>query len=328
MAIGAKMSFLKQLEKKLSDTVTVDGMARLLSAVADVAEGFDMQEITAEQEQDDLIECFLNAMTVQGRSPKTVEAYRGSLQRLMRDIRVTTRRVTVYHLRAYISALKEKGLKDSTLEGYRQRFSSFFGWLHREGLIEKNPVINLGTIKVPKVHKQVFSDVDMEKMRQACRNIRDKAIISFLASTGCRVGELVGLDKDMIDLQNLECVVHGKGNKERTVYLDNVTAMFIRNYLATREDDDPALFVNRFGRRFATDGIREMLTRLETVADVQHIHPHKFRRTLATNLHKRGMPIQTIAAILGHESIETSMKYIMLDNNDVKMRYRQCYAVG
>ena len=326
MAIGAKVNFLKMLEKKLANTLTVDGMSKLLAAVSDVSEHFEMQEITQEQEHDDMIECFLNAMTVQGRSPLTIAGYRGTLKRLMDGIKVTTRNVTVYHLRNYIAALKERGLKDTTLEGYRQVFSSFFGWLFREGLIEKNPLVNLGAIKTPKVQKMVFSEVDMEKMRQSCKTIRDKAIICFLASSGCRVGELVKVKKEDVDLEKLECIVHGKGNKERVVYLDNVTAMFIKEYLNTREDEDEALFVNRYGRKFREDGIREMLLRVEVIAKIQHIHPHKLRRTLATKLHKRGMPIQTIAAILGHDHIETTMKYIVMDREDVKLKYKQYYA--
>ena len=327
MAISAKVGFLKALEKRLATTTTVDMMNRLLSAVADVSEGYDMREITAEEEQDDLIECFLEAMSVQGRSYKTIRAYKGAIKRLMNEIKVTVRRVTVYHLRSYIAKMKERGLKESTMENQRQVFSSFFGWLFREGLIEKNPVVNLGSIKVPKIQKAIFSDVDMEIMRQSCQNIRDKAAICFLASTGCRVGELVGINIESVDLDALECVVTGKGNKQRTVYLDNVTAMFLRNYLETRDDDNQALFVNRYKKRFNTNGIREMLLRVEKAAGIQHIHPHKFRRTLATNMAKRGMPIQVIAQILGHEKIETTMKYIVLNNEDVKLKYKQYYAV-
>ena len=327
MAIGAKVSFMKQLEKALSAMITVSDMNKLMTAVADVSENFDMQEISVEEEHDDLIECFLQAIAVQGRSQKTIATYKGVIKRLMQEIRVTVRRVTVYHLRSYLAKLKEKGLKESTMEGYRQVFSSFFGWLFREGLIEKNPVVNLGSIKVPKVQKLIFSDIDMELMRQSCENVRDKAIICFLASTGCRVGELVGVNINAVDLKALECVVTGKGNKQRTVYLDNVTAMFLRNYLSTRKDDNEALFINRSGRRFKEDGIREMLLRIEKASGVHHVHPHKFRRTLATTMAKRGMPIQVIAQILGHEKIETTMKYISMNKDDVKLKYQQYYAV-
>ena len=326
MAIEAKASFMKQLEKKLSTTVTADTMAKMLSIVSDVMEGFDMREVSFEEETDDMLECFLQAMDVQSRSKKTVAHYRLVLGKMLASVKTSARRITVYHLRSYLAKKKEEGLKDSTLAHFREVFSSFFGWLHREGLIEKNPVVNLGNIKVAKEAKKVFTDIDMEKMRQSCRRLVDKAIICFLASTGCRVAELVGLDISAVDLDSMECVVRGKGNKERTVYLDSVTAMYIRNYLATRKDDNKALFVGRTNKRFMTGGIRDMLKRLEAASHVEHIHPHKFRRTLATNMAKRGMPIQTIAAILGHEKIETTMEYIVLNKEDTKMKYRQYYA--
>ena len=327
MAIEEKTSFLRQMEKELASTTTADTMAKVLSIVADVMEGFDLREIDFEEEQDDMLECFLQALDVQGRSRKTIVHYRLILGKMLEETKVSARRITVYHLRSYLAKQKERGLKDSTLAHYREVFSSFFGWLFREGLIEKNPVVNLGSIKVAKEEKKVFSDIDMEKMKQNGRRAVDKAIITFLASTGCRVAELVGLDRNALDLENLECVVRGKGNKERTVYLDNVTAMYVKKYLATRTDDCPALFVTRTNERFNTGGIRDMLKRLEERSGVEHIHPHKFRRTLATSLARRNMPIQTIAAILGHEKIETTMEYIVMNKESTKMQYRQYYAV-
>ena len=326
MAIEAKASFIKQLEKQLSDTTTASMMAKILSIVSDVMCGFDMREVSFEEEKDDMLECFLQAMDVQSRSRKTIAHYRLVLGNMLNELKIPTRKITVYHLRSWLAKKKETGLKDSTLAHFREVFSSFFGWLHREGLIEKNPVVNLGTIKVAKEEKKVFTDIDMELMRRNCRRKVDKAIICFLASTGCRVAELVGLDRNAVDLENLECVVRGKGNKERTVYMDNVTAMYIRVYLASRTDDNPALFITRTGERFQTGGIRDLLKRLETVSGVEHVHPHKFRRTLATNLAKRNMPIQTIAAILGHEKIETTMEYIVMNKDNTKMQYKQYYA--
>lgn len=326
MAIEAKASFLRQAEKKLSTEVTADTMAKVLSIMADVMEGYDLREIGIEEETDDMLECFLQAMDVQGRSKKTINHYRLILSKLLSKVKVSARRVTVYHLRSFLADEKERGLKDSTLAHHREVFSSFFGWLHREGLIEKNPVVNLGSIKVAKAEKKVFTDIDLEKLRQGCTRLVDKAIICFLASTGCRVAELVGLDREALDLENLECVVRGKGNKERTVYLDNVTAMYVRNYLATRKDDCPALFATRTRERFQTGGVRDMLKRLEERSGVEHVHPHKFRRTLATSLARRNMPIQTIAAILGHEKIETTMEYIVMNKENTKLQYRQYYA--
>ena len=328
MAFDSKTSFLNQVKLSLATEVTAAMMPRILSAVSDVIEGFEMKEISPDDGQNDMVECFFQAMDVQGRSQKTIGNYKLILDKFLKEVNAPVRRITVYHLRNYLSKQKDRGLKDSTINHYREVFSSFFGWLFREGLIDRNPIVNLGTIKVAKKDKKVFSDTDMERLRQNCKTLRDKAIVTFLAATGCRVGELVGLNRDAIDLtaDGRECIVRGKGNKERTVYMDSVTAMYIRNYLETRHDDCEALFVNRYNQRFETNGIRDMLTRLEEASGVDHVHPHKFRRTLATNMAKRGMPIQTIAAILGHEKIETTMEYIILNKEDTRMKYNQYYA--
>ena len=327
MAIEAKMSFLNQLEGKLRITTTADLMTKILSTVSDVLENFDFHEITNEEEHDDLLQCYLEAMKVQGRSEKTIAHYCTVIKCMLEDVNVSIRNITVYHLRRHLSHIKEeKNLKDSTLESYRSVYSAFFRWLFRESLISKNPVDNLGTIKVPKVVKDVFTDVDMELLRQSCTNVRDRAIVAFLASTGCRVSELCSLKRDQVDLQNMECVVHGKGNKERTVYMDSVTAMMIRNYLKIRTDDSDTLFVTRFGTKFKEGGIRDMLKRLEARSGVSHVHPHKFRRTFATNMARRGMNIQTISKLMGHDRIETSMTYVMLYKEDIKHDYQHYFA--
>lgn len=323
MAIDAKVSLQQQIENKLMTEVTADTMNRMLRIVADVLEGFDVREISPEEEQDDLLDCYLNAMRVQGRSEKTLHRYKYIIEKMMKEVGVSTRRITVYHLRNYLAAMKAAGRQDSTMEGERQIFSAYFNWLQRESLIDKNPTANLGAIKCPKKQKKIFTDIDMEKLKQGCKSKRDRAIIAFLASTGCRVSELTGLDRDMVDLDGLECVVHGKGNKERRVYLDGVTGMLIRAYLAERQDFNPALFVNRYHDRLKADGVREMLTRLEKETGVEHVHPHKFRRTLATNMARKGMPVQEIARILGHDKIDTTMQYVILDDGDIKYRYRK-----
>ena len=325
MAIDAKVSFMNQLQNSLSDAVTIDTMTKILAAFSDISERFDMREMDIDEEQDDLMDCFLEAMTVQGRSEQTIENYRRVLKNMMEAVKVKTRRITVYHLRQYIASLKARGLKDSTMEGYRQICSSYFGWLHREGLIEKNPVSNLGSIKVGKHQKETFSTTDMVRMEDACHSLRDRAIVSFLASTGCRVGELVILDRDALKFgqDGAECVVHGKGDKERKVYLSAVAAMLVRRYLKDRKDDNPALFVNRYNNRFETNGIRDFLKRLEEASGVEHIHPHKFRRTLATTMAKRGMPIQEVAKILGHDKLETTMEYVQLSDEDTKQSYKR-----
>ena len=323
MAIDAKISLLNQVEKKLTTEVTADVMNRVLRIMADVLEGFDVREISVTDEQDDLLDCYIGAMKVQGRSEKTLNRYRYVIEKMMKAVGVPTRRISVHHLRNYLSAMKDRGIQDSTMEGERQVFSAYFNWLQRESLIDKNPTANLGAIKCAQKQKKTFTDIEMEKLARSCKCRRDRAIIAFLASTGCRVSEVTGLDRDAVDLDQLTCVVHGKGNKERRVYLDGVTGMLIRAYLAERKDFNEALFVNRYNVRMNPDGVREMLNRVAKDAGVEHVHPHKFRRTLATNMARHGMAIQEVARILGHDKIDTTMRYVVLDDEDIKHEYRK-----
>ena len=324
MAIEAKATLLRGLEQQLSTQITAADMAKVLTAVADQLAGYEVRQIdTGDVMIDDLLDAYLAAMQIQGRSDKTVQRYRYAIQRMMAAVRVPTRGITVYHLRQYLAQEKARGISDRTLEGNRQVFSAYFNWLQREGLIAQNPTANLGAIKCQKKIKVTYSEIDMERMKHSCKSLRDRAIIAFLASSGCRISEMVRLDRGDVDLVNLECTVLGKGNKERVVYLDPVTGMLIREYLAQRSDDSPALFAGKGTDRISAQGVRRMLTVLAGDSRVDHVHPHKFRRTLATNLIRHGMPIQEVAAILGHDKLDTTMQYVVLDKTDVKNSYRK-----
>ena len=322
--IEAKITFTEMLEKELADTVTVEQMAAIRRAVMNVADMFDMREIRQEEiKKDDMIKCYLGALSVQCRSEKTLARYEYIIKRMMEHVGVPTRQITVYHLRNYLAAEKARGISDSTLEGLRQVFSAYFNWLQRESLIERNPTANLGAIKKALKVKKTYTDIDIEKLINVCHSVRDKAIIHFLASTGCRISEMTGLDRDAVDLERLECVVHGKGNKERTVFLSPVAGMWLAEYLEGRKDDHPALFVSRLKARLNPGGVREMLNVLAAEAGVEHVHPHKFRRTLATDLARHGMPIQEIAALLGHERIDTTMTYVVRDKETIRSNVRR-----
>ena len=271
MAIDAKYDFMRRTEEILMDKITSSDLAKVMSAMSDILEGFDMQAISGAPEKDDMLDSFLAAMKVTGRSQKTIDRYAYIIRRMMEFVKVSTRQISVYHLRAYIAAEKERGISESTLEGYREIFTAYFNWLQRESLIEKNPTANIGRIKVPKRQKQIYTDVDLEKLMRVCESKRDRALISFLASTGCRVGEVVELDRDQVDLEKLQCVVHGKGDKERVVYLDAVTGMLLREYLSERTDDDPALFYSKKGNRLATNSIRLVLTEAAKKAGLEKV---------------------------------------------------------
>jgi site-specific recombinase XerD len=324
MAIEAKVSLISLLEKRMADTLTVQQMEKLTGAAADILDGFDVQEIAREDDgPDDLLQIYVSALKVEGRSQKTIDRYIYVIGRMLAFAKVPTRRVTVYHLRAYLAQEKERGIADQTLEGCREVFSAFFNWLQREDLIEKNPTANLGAIKCPKKEKKTYSEIDLEKLNQCCKTIRDRAILHFLGATGCRVSEMTGLDRENVDIVKLECVVHGKGNKERTVYLDPVSGMLLKQYLDRRKDGEKPLFLSKRGKRLKPGGVRAMLRKLADDAGVDHVHPHKFRRTLATDLTRHGMPIQEVAAILGHEKLDTTMKYVVLNKDDIRNSYRR-----
>ena len=324
MAIESKVSLLALVEKRIAPKLTAEDVSKAISALSDVLTQFEVREILGEEErQDDLLSCYLDALKVQGRSQKTIDRYKYVLEQMLSAVQVPASRITVYHLRQYLAAMKQRGIADSTMEGHRQIFSAFYNWLQRESLIEKNPTANLGTIKVAKKQKKIYTEVDIAKLNRACKCTRDRAIISFLAATGCRISEATGLNRDSVDLIKLECVVRGKGNKERRVYINSVTGMLISEYLKSRTDDNEALFIGLRGERLHPNGVRYMMAQLAKKAGVDHVHPHKFRRTLATELARHGMPIQEVASILGHEKIDTTMRYVVLDNEDIKNSYRR-----
>jgi len=322
--IDAKVSFMNQMSQELSGVLTVDQMEKMNRAGYAILDRFDVIELTDQDEtSDDLLESYVAAMKVECRSQKTIDRYVYEIRRLMEFTKVPTRRISKYHLRAYLSAEQDRGICENTLEGHRQIFSAYFNWLQRESLIEKNPCVNVGVIKVPKKEKKIFTEEELERLNRCCVNKRDRAILHFLRSTGCRISEVTELNRDAVNTEMMECVVHGKGNKERTVYLDGVARMVLEEYLKDRKDDDPALFVNRYRKRIEPGGVREMLQKLAVKANVEHVHPHKFRRTLATELVRHGMPIQEVAKILGHEKLDTTMKYVVLNKEDIKASYRR-----
>lgn len=326
MSIGSKTVFMKRLEENLRDKLTASDMSMTLSIVADQLASFDIEQIDHKSEgKDDLLRAYLSALQIQGRSEKTIEQYRYIISRMMSKLSVSTRDVTVYHLRDFLASEKKRGLADSTLEGRRQIISAYFNWLKREELISSNPVANLGAIKTAKKIKKVFTDIEIELLKTHAKTVRDKAIVCFLLSSACRVEEMTKLDISDVDFDNLECRVVGKGNKERIVYIDAITSMLLLNYLRCRTDDCNALFVSNTGirHRLTTDGVRRMLVKLGKAASVEHVHPHKFRRTKATDLIRHGMPIQEVASILGHDKLDTTMKYVVLDKSDVKNAYQK-----
>ena len=325
MSIEAKQSILKNLEYKFGDSLTANNMDIVLKIVADELDKYNVESNIENIEEDidtnDMLQAFLTAKELEGRSPKTLERYEYLLKRFFKFSKVSIRSTTVYHLRRYLMTLREKGCADSTLEGIREVFSSFFNWLQKENLIDNNPCVNLSPIKCAKKERLPFSNADIEQLKEHCKTTRDKTIVCFLLSTGCRISEVTQLNRSDVDLQTCQCVVCGKGNKERVVYLDEVACLMLQRYFAERVDTYPALFTSRRAERLTPDGIRFMLTKLGLRAGIENVHPHRFRRTLATNLIYRGMPIQEVAKILGHEKLDTTMKYVYINKTNLQFSY-------
>lgn len=264
---------------------------------------------------------FLATKRVEGIADSTIQRYADINGALLQYLNKPLAEVTTYDIRFYLSMRRQFGkVSNRTLDGMRRCYSSFFGWLAAEGLIRHNPCAALAQIKSRKVVKKPFSAVEIEKIRKACNGIRDLALVDFLYCTGCRVSEVSRLDVVDIDFERMECVVLGKGNKERKVYLTEVAAMHLQEYLASRKDVSEALFVGR-GKRLQKNGIEAIIKKLGKAAGVGEAHPHRYRRTLATNLLDRGMNIQDVAAILGHADLKTTQIYCYISQANVKAAY-------
>lgn len=275
---------------------------------------------------EDLLNMFISAKRVEGCSNKTLRYYEISLLRLFKEINTHVTHIRTDDLRNYLSDYQEKtDCSKSNIDNIRRIMSSFFTWLEDESYIIKSPVRRIHKIRSTQTVKETYTDESLETMRDQCGCIRDLAMIDMLASTGMRVGELVRLNIKDIDFENRECVVFGKGSKERPVYFDARTKIHLKNYLASRTDDNPALFVSLLSphNRLEISGVEVRLRKLGRRLGITKVHPHKFRRTLATRAIDKGMPIEQVQQLLGHAKIDTTMHYAMVSQNNVKISHRK-----
>jgi integrase/recombinase XerD len=268
---------------------------------------------------------FLNVKALEGCSVKTLDQYKFNINKFLIKVGKDPLKITTQDIRKYLSDYKkERGVSNVTLDNMRRNFTSFFTWLHNEGLIQKNPAAAVNKIKADKVIKNPFTEEEMEKLRESCKNLREKAIIEILYSTGMRIGELEALNKDDINWRNNSIIVFGKGAKERVVYLNIKSKIALQKYLDGRSDNNEALFV---GLRPPYDRIKistyeSVLRELGKRCDVK-CHPHKFRRTCATQLLNKGMPIQEVSRVLGHAKLETTMIYCTIDQESVATSHKK-----
>lgn len=278
---------------------------------------------------DEMLSAFLSAKRLEGCSERTTGYYTSVLTAFLGETSKGLRDVTTDDVRAYLISYGERaGVCKVTVDNVRRVISSLFSWLEAEDYVLKSPVRRIKKIRSPKSMKPVISDEEMEALRDGCKELRDLALVDLLASTGMRVGELVLLNRGDIDFEGRQCVVHGKGDKERRVYFDARAKVHLREYLNARQDTNPALFVSVDGRaqRLEISGVELRLREMGRQLNIGRIHPHKFRRTMATRAIDKGMPIEQVQVLLGHSKIDTTLCYAMVEQENVRQSHRRYIA--
>ena len=285
-----------------------------------------VEEQPEKDDSDDLIAMFIAAKRIEGCSEKTIKYYQNTINAMVSFLGKNVRRILTEDLRTYLTEYQNEHQSSRvTIDNIRRILSSFFSWLEDEDYIIKSPVRRIHKVKTASSIKDTYSDEDLEKMRDNCKEIRDLAMIDMLASTGMRVGEMVLLNRDDIDFSERECVVFGKGDKERVVYFDARAKLHLKEYLDSRTDGNPALFVTLRApyERIKIGGIEHRLREMGKRLNIPKVHPHKFRRTLATMAIDKGMPVEQLQRLLGHQRIDTTLQYAMVKQNNVKTAHRK-----
>lgn len=288
-------------------------------------------ELTEKQQQEktskqNFVELFLSAKRIEGCSEKSLKYYKATIEAMLDELQKDVKHIVTDDIRGYLTEYQEKKKSSKvTIDNIRRILSSFFAWLEDEDYILKSPVRRIHKVKTGTNIKETYSDEALELMRDNCTELRDLAIIDILASTGMRVGEMVLLNRSDIDFNERECIVFGKGSKERVVYFDARTKIHLKNYLESRVDDNPALFVSLKVpyERLKIGGVEVRLREFGERLGLQKVHPHKFRRTLATMAIDKGMPIEQLQQLLGHSKIDTTLQYAMVKQSNVKIAHRK-----
>ena len=312
---------------EMSEYLTVEQMKKLQEVI--VKTFAENEAPKTEISNDEFLKMFLDAKRIEGCSDRTIKYYRVTIEHLLKNVISPIRKITTEMMRAYlVDYQKINNCGKTTVDNIRRNISSFFSWLEEEDYILKSPMRRIHKIKTQKTVKKIISDEEIEKLRDNCKNIRDTAMIDLLYSTGIRVGELVKLNIEDIDFSERECVVFGKGDKERRVYFDAKSKIHLKNYIESRKDNNPALFVtlNAPYDRLKISGVEIRIRELGRMLNLEKVHPHKFRRTMATRAIDKGMPIEQVQKILGHSQIDTTMQYAIVNQNNVKASHRKYIA--
>lgn len=319
---------ITEIQRKMLPYLNNEQLMHLRDAMTETLKGatitYDSGSIPAEET--DAVDAFITAKRIEGCSEKTLSYYRKTIEALTARVRKAVQQITTDDLRCYLTNYQvQRRSSKVTIDNIRRIMSSFFSWLEDEDFIVKSPVRRIHKVKTAKVVKDTYTDEALELMRDNCKTARDLAMIDLLASSGMRVGELVTLNREDINFNERECVVIGKGNKERLVYFDARTKIHLQNYLEGRTDGNPALFVSLKAPfdRLMIGGVETRLRELGKRLNIPKVHPHKFRRTLATTAIDKGMPIEQVQQLLGHQKIDTTMHYAMVKQQNVKLAHRK-----
>lgn len=323
MTMNDKKNLVADVEERIGNYLTVVQTRNVVGDLNEALESYSVEEADTGELNYDLLEMFLRAKSVEGKSQKTIERYRYIITQMHEYVGKNAGRICTDDIRGYL-AKRQETVSGRTVEGERSCLSSYFSWLWKEQIISSNPVGNITTVKYQKKIYPAFTEVEIEKLKNACTSLRDKALIMFLYRTGARISEACALNKDDIVFEGNTCKVLGKGNKEREVYFTDLAAEILKEYLNSRTDNSPALFPGRGTDRMTEHGFQKMFRQLGKRAGVPDTHAHRFRRTLATELDRKGMSIKAIQKILGHENISTTAMYISLTNEDVHRAYNGC----
>ena len=325
-----KDEILSLIIKKMEARLRSEELDELKKVLFLCFEGYDIvaksKTETEEKQSDQYIELFISSKRLEGCSEKTLKYYLNTIKMVISSISKPIKTINTDDLRSYLSKYQENNKPSNvTLDNIRRILSSFFTWLEEEDIILKSPVRRIHKVKSEEVVKEVISDEQLVKLKDACNNSRNLALIEMLASTGIRVGELVLLNKEDINFNERSCIVLGKGNKQREVYFDAKTKIHLYEYLNSRKDDNNALFVSlkEPNNRLSISGIEYIVKKLGNKIGIKNVHPHKFRRTLATFAIDKGMPIEQVQKLLGHVKIDTTMHYALVNQNNVKISHRK-----
>ena len=326
----ATEDILNDIVSGIKDVLSDEQLKLVNSSIKDVLAKYEINkkasnEERREKENTELLETFLSAKKIEGCSDKTIHYYQSSIVKLLKGLSKCIKEICTNDIRRYLAEIQERnGLSKVTIDNLRRIFSSFFSWLEDEDYIAKSPVRRIHKVRTDTLVKEVLSDENIETLRDSCKESRDLAMIDLLLSTGVRVGELVKINRADIDFQERQCKVFGKGNKEREVYFNARTKIHLQRYLESRTDDNPALFVtlSKPHTRLTISGVEVRLRKMGKVVHIDKVHPHKFRRTLATMAIDRGMPIEQVQKLLGHVRIDTTLHYAMVNQQNVKIAHR------